>query len=180
MNLTKNPSLLIGVSIPVLMVIFVGASIYLPGLFLNPESDFLYMVGGDYRYNCTEDYVVSGKKLTRIVRTGEPQNGHPAYRECVVPTFYVYETDNRINREVTFEEAEAFLLDSSKMSPDGFEVVRGGRGGDFLFLFGSSRNYNSVYLRGGNMSRKIELKGANGSSSYNYYDFQFLGWILPS
>ena len=39
----KNITLILGISIPILMILFVAGSIYLPGLFIKPHFNFLYV-----------------------------------------------------------------------------------------------------------------------------------------
>ena len=46
------------------MIIFVAVSIYLPGIFIEPKSNFLYISGND-DYNSTYKYTIQNKKLTR-------------------------------------------------------------------------------------------------------------------
>ncbi|HRH93631.1 MAG TPA: hypothetical protein PKV72_03820 [Candidatus Peribacteria bacterium] len=178
MKSKPNISLIIGIAIPIVMVLFVACSIYLPGLFIQPKVDFLYMTGSNDRYSCKMIYEVHGGTLQHIVPPS-PYND-PAYvkQECS-PMFYVYDVKTNESREVTFEEAQKLKADPSAVSPDGFELVRGnGGGGDFLFLFDMGRDYNSVYLKGHNVSRKVNIK-RTGGDEYSYLDYQFLGWILP-
>ena len=59
----KNIPLIFAISIPVLMVIGIALSIYLPTLFVKPEYDFLYSIGGDYSYR--NEYAVENGKLVK-------------------------------------------------------------------------------------------------------------------
>lgn len=43
----KNITLVIGISIPILMILFVAGSIYFPRLFIKPHFNFLYVSGDD-------------------------------------------------------------------------------------------------------------------------------------
>ncbi len=171
MRTPKNLPLLIAVCIPVLMIVFVAASIYLPALFIKPQYDFLYLTGQDYGY-CTWDYRVENKKLVRVVRSN-PYKEAP--QECTTQ-FFRYDVEENANREVTLEEAQTLTLDGNGESPDGFTVTRGGNGGGFFPLFSEGGNYNSIYLtKGSAVSRKITLR-----TGPDYYpEFRLLGWVLP-
>jgi hypothetical protein len=176
MQTHRNVPLIVGIGIPVAMILFVAASIYLPGLFIKPQYGFLYANNPAYVYDCQWRYEVQNQHLMKIA------NPLPTYRknfqlENCEATFTVYDVKNDTNRIVTFEEAQKLTLDSSITSPDGFEVVRGGSGGGGFFLFDiGGRDYNSSYLKGHNLSKKINLTRQNTSNYYGNYSF--LGWIL--
>jgi hypothetical protein len=178
----SNVPLLVGVAIPIVMVLLVAGSIYLPGLFIKPTVDFLYMTDYYDRYACEYVYEVrSGADVHSgsLVRAKSTSYTDPGYvRNDCTPRFYVYDVQTDTSKEYTFEEAQKLKLDPSRVSPDGFEVVRGGRGGDFLFVFDMGGNYDTMYLRGHNVSRRLNME--KGNSGYYYYsDTPTLGWVLP-
>lgn len=178
MDLRKNSPLIIGISIPVLMILFVAGSIYLPGLFADPPMyDFLYTTGNDHYY-CEWEYRPQSGRLVRVARPERPPVPvkDPSEPPCD-PLFYLYDVDADESMEIPFAEAEKLTLDQNSLSKDGYEVVRGNGGGDFLFFDGGS-NYNNVYIRGHNWSKKINVNLS--SQPYYYYNFRFLGWIIPS
>ena len=164
----KNITLVLGISIPILMILFVAGSIYLPGLFIQPKFNFFY-VSDDYYYNQYQ-YSVQNEKLVRSeIQKPENKNYQPP-REVKL---YVYDVAKNESREIPFEEAQNLNLDSNSTSPDGFEVAYGSRGdGFFPFFFYSGTDYNTRYLKGHNVSKKLNLQ-----SSGSYYNFRFLGWI---
>jgi len=170
----KNITLVIGISIPILMILFVAGSIYLPGLFIKPHFNFLYVSGNDsyYYYNNGYQYSVQNDKLIKNeIRQLENQNYNPPRVESKL---YIYDVAKNESREISFEEAQNLNLDSNNMSPDGFEVTYGSRGdGFFPFFFRSERDYNTRYLKGHNVSKKLNLQL---SGSY-YNNFRFIGWI---
>ena len=64
MKTPRNPSLVIALAIPLLMIALIAASIYLPGLFAPPPAfNFLYVTGDDYYGEPT--YVVENGVLTK-------------------------------------------------------------------------------------------------------------------
>jgi len=188
-------ALIIGLAIPIVMIIFVAISIYLPGFFIKPETDFLYATGNNvYCYGRNNRYTIKNGTLTdtfpikketatttTIIKDGiaieeklVPAFSSEIYNECANAEvkFYLHNTSKNDNEEILFEEAVKLKLDSGIESPDGFEVVRVGNGGDFPFIF-SGGNRNAYYLRGDKSSQKINVK----LSSQDYYNFQFIGWI---
>jgi len=171
----KNITLILGISIPILMILFVASRIYLPGLFIKPHFNFLYVSGDDsyYYYNNGYQYSVQNDKLVKNeIKQLENQNYNPPRVESKL---YIYDVAKNEAKEISFAEAQNLNLDSSVKSPDDFEVVYGSRGdGFFPFLFWSERDYNSRYLSGHNVSKKLNLQ-LNGSSYYN--NFRFIGWI---
>ncbi|MDE2439283.1 MAG: hypothetical protein KGN01_07890 [Patescibacteria group bacterium] len=167
----KNITLIVGISIPVLMILFVAASIYLPGLFVQPKYNFLYVSGDDYYYYNQYQYSVQNGKLVRNEITRPEGQTYPPQRDVKL---YVYDVAKNESKEISFAEAQNLNLDSSNVSPDGFEVTYGSRGdGFFPFFFYSGTDYNNRYLKGHNVSKKLNLQL---SGSY-YNNFRFIGWI---
>ncbi|TSA46015.1 hypothetical protein D4R52_01285, partial [bacterium] len=169
MELKKNISLILGLSIPVLMIIFVAGSIYLPALFVHPKTDFLY-VNYDNNYYYTQYSIVAGK----LVKNPDENLTHKSAQKSEAK-LYLHDVQKNTSREVSFEEAKNLKLNSNIVSPDGFEVSYGGGGGGgmFPFFFDSGPDYNSRFLTGHGYSKKLNIQK---SGSY-YLDFRFLGWI---
>ncbi len=168
----KNVSLVLGMAIPVLMIIFVAGSIYLPGLFIQPRFNFLYATGGDnYYYNGGQQYVVQNGVLVQNEKKNQPPTG-----TITESRLFLYDVTRDESREISFDEARGMNLNSNLVSPDDFEVVPGGRGGGiFPFDFNSGVDYNARYVQGHNVSKKINWVRSSGT--YYYNDFHFLGWI---
>lgn len=167
----KNLTLFIGILVPVLMIIFVAASIYLPGIFVQPKYNFLYISGNDSYFYSQFQYIVENEQLIKS------QNKLPEeqiYYQKEVIKIYYYDVNKNESREINFEEAQKFKIDSNNISPDGFEVVNGTQGGGFFPIFYySNGDYNNLYLKGHNVSKKLNLI-LNGA---RYDNFRFIGWI---
>ena len=161
----KNIPIAVGIAIPVLMILFVAGSIYLPGLFAKPKYNFLYVTGEYYgrTYTVANGQVVQNY-VTSTYALAQPQ-----------PQLFVYDTARNQSQPISFEDAQKLSLDPDEQSVDGFSVVSGGsEGGGFPFFMGSSYDYNAHYLTGHDFSKKINIR----SSSSDYYNnFTFLGWI---
>lgn len=171
-TIKKNITLIIGVSIPILMILFVAGSIYLPGLFIKPQFSFLYASGDNYYYGQQQYSVQDGMIVKNEIKPPEDNTYNPPREETKL---YIYDVVKNESRKVSFEEVQTLNLDSNQKSPDGFEVVYGSHGdGFFPFFFWSETDYTTRYLKGNNVSKKINLQ-LNGSHYYN--NFRFLGWI---
>ncbi len=168
--LRENFSLALGFSIPVLMILFVAASVYVPRFFYYPAYDFLYTVD-DTNYTGQEYSIVDGKLYRSVILPAEGT----AYHE---PRVYLYHIKTGESEELSFAEAQFrnLRIDDSAESPDGFTFTQGGRGGDFFFLFGGQRDYDARYLVGHGTSVEVNLKGNN---HFGYYNPRFLGWVIP-
>lgn len=167
MNIKKNIALIVGISIPVLMIVLVAAAIYLPRLFYHPAYNFLY-TSGDYLP--TQQFDVKDGKL---VKNNIPPT--PATTPPEEAKLYIYDVSSDMSTEVSFADAQNLNLDSRIESPDGFEIVSGGHhDGLFPFSFSSDSDYCSQYISGHNVSSKLDLKRTGDSYCGN---FRFIGWI---
>ncbi len=166
----KNASLILGAMIPLLMTALVVASIYLPQLSTKPRYDFVYVLGGDY-YNRQPYKVENGKLVKQTLESLGNNYFNPPYTE---PTLHVYDVARKASRDLTFLDAQGLSLDSSLTSPDGFVLTYGQDRPTLPFFFQSGDDYNARYLKGHNMSIKLNLQ-----TSANSYDnnFSFVGWV---
>ncbi len=164
----KNVPLIVGIAIPILMVIFIAASIYLPGLFAPPPKyNFLYITGGDYRSR--DLYSVQNSKLIK---------NEIKYPDKDIsrgnPKLFAYDVTKNESKEIFFEDAQKLTLNSNIISPDGFEVVKGNYHYDFTsFFFGGDRDYRTWYIKGHNTSKKLSIQ----IDGY-YYNSYFIGWVI--
>lgn len=168
MSSKKNISLIIGIAIPIFMIFLIIISIYVPSLFApTPRFNFLYVTEDSYGQYF--QYVVeNGKLVKREVK-------YPKHYTSRVARLFVYDVSANEDKEVSFEEAQKLNLDASAKSPDGWEVVYGRReDGVFPLFFSVSRDYNVMYLKGHNTSKKLNLRSLG---SYYYRNRRFLGWI---
>lgn len=168
----KNITLVLGISIPILMILFVAGSVYLPGLFIKPHFNFLYGNDDSY-YFYGYQYSVQNNKLIRN-KIEEPAN--PSYNPPRVEAkLYIYDVTKNEAREISFTDAQNLNLDSNVKSPDGFEIVYGNRTDNFFpFFWGGRTDYNARYLKGHNVSKKLNLQ-QNGNPYYN--NISVIGWI---
>lgn len=167
----ENIPLMVGISIPILMIIFVAISIYLPSLFVQPKTDFLYSTGGDY-YSQDIYSVQNGKLIVQEISYPKEY-----YRPKRNPRLFIHDVVKNESREISLEEAKKLNLNSNNKSPDGFEVVYGRNHHDIfpLFFYGDT-DYNTRYIQKGGRSKRLNLQ-TDGERYYSYY-FKFIGWII--
>src|SRR3990167_3813581 len=158
--------LIVGILIPILLILFVVVSVYLPSLFVKPKYDFVYTTNARYDYDVK---VLDGKISATPRYNDQYYSGNQYRRTPPEPTFFVYDVTADKSKSISLAQAQTYNLDSSNKSPDGFTVGRNESDGYsfFPFFYGSSQR--GVYLQGKGLNRKIQDQ---------YYDFQFLGWVL--
>ncbi len=167
----QNITLIIGLSIPVAMILFVAIAINAPHWFSTtepPQYDFLYTSG---QHNSYVSYQVNNGRLQRkdlII----PEGGSKPTE--VQQRFFIHTVATNTSKEISEDEALNLQLDGSLRSGDGYKLKSGRRGG--WFLFGYGRDYNTRYLVKDNYSLKLELETHDSNQRY-YWNIQFLGWI---
>ena len=154
------------------MIILVTLSIYVPQFFVKPQYDFLYLIGNNNCYtdrNNTQIYSVQNNKVVKNVQDDAVQRCTAG--QIPQPKIFRYDVVANKSTEVSFDDVKNLTVDSSPKSPDGFEIIRGSNsGGFFPFYFYSGSDYNSRYINGRNVSKKLNLQ-------QDGYNFVLLGWI---
>lgn len=186
MNKDKKPNvpLIVGIGVPVLMMLFVAAAIYLPGLFKKPQFDFVYSSGQTSWSSPILE--VKDQKLT--YKCADSQNYYSSNdtasteiaakcAEEFLPKLYRHSIKENKSIEISYADAQKLILDSSADSPDGYKVEQGdySSGDMFSGMFGGSESsdYSSWFLKGHNTKTKLNLIIDTNSP----YDLKFVGWI---
>jgi len=167
----QNIALIIGLSIPVAMVVFIAIAINGPRWLAAvdpPRYNFLYATGQQNPY---ARYLVKAGRLT-FQESVTPEGAVPMIQNPV--RFFVHDVAENISAEITETEAQALSLDGSVRSPDGFSVKAGRRGGWLFFPVG--RGSESSYLIKENYRMKLNLENRNGAYNF-YWNNRFLGWV---
>ncbi len=156
---------LVGIFMPVFAVVLVLGIVYLPRLLLQPEYNFLYVANS---YPVGPQYFVKDQGLLKI----QEEYGHNSLWE--VPKLYVYDTRNDKSKEVSYEEAMKFKLDSSNTAPDGYKIIRRKEGeSGSRSIFSYERSVISHYIRGKGLFKRLKLQGQS-----RFFDLvYFVGWI---
>ena len=161
----KDLSLIFGVSIPLLMIIFVAFSIYVPKILAeDPQYDFLYYVTeGKYNSDKNESYYTVRKGLINFVDNNPQEN----FQEKSI--ILRHDVSENKSFEVSFDEIRFLELQPTYQSPDGYELVDS-YGGDVLYF---DVGYDELFLKGYNVTTKMNIFNTN----IYFNQFNFLGWI---
>lgn len=182
----KNLPLIIGLAVPVLMIVFIAAAIYLPNLTAHPQYSFIYSARDPYNYNGYGDqYSVKDSKITKETINPPKPIPTPGYTPPEYPVtktyLYIYDAASQTAKEITFEDAQKYTLNNNQTSPDGYSLEQGGRNAGIFDLFGGY-DYSKGpewYLRNGAANKKVNLQFPGSTSNYYYNsNFQLVGWIL--
>ena len=186
----KNFAILLAFILPILLIVIVALSSYLPSLFLSTNYNFVYTACTDgrnsYPYYC-ENYlqkrysVVDNKLVVNPVDLTQDSNkdGVVDFKQNYTARIFLHDTKKNESREITLAEAQMLTLNNLLTSPDGVTVSSNYsyNGGDF-FPFSGGRSSYGYYLTQGKSKSKINL--INSTDQYYYQNnFQFIGWVLP-
>ncbi|MCH7597423.1 hypothetical protein IID27_00025 [Patescibacteria group bacterium] len=185
----KNFAILLAFILPVVLIVIVALSTYLPSLFLSTDYNFIYTSctngANYYSYRC-DNYlqkrhsVVDDKIVVNSISpTQDSDNdGILDINENYTARIFLHDTEKNESREITLQEAQTLTLNSLLTSPDGVTVSSSyDRGADFFFIFDGGSSYGYYLTKGKN---KDKLNLINIDQRYYYRNnFQFMGWILP-
>src|SRR5258708_3058537 len=122
MQTKKNAALILGILIPVFMIVFVAATIYLPpllpGIFPPPKYNFIYLTSGAYK---AEPYVVQEGKLGP--KQLPPNTTAYETDKSKPDQLFVYDVKKNKSKEITLELVQVVNLDPNVESPDGFVIT---------------------------------------------------------
>lgn len=167
---SQNISLIIGLSIPVVMILFISIAINGPRWFTDvepPTVNFLYVTGQQDPYVA---YSVKDGRLAITDNTPENVTGRAQY----TTHFFIHDVAANRSREIQLDEVQQLFLDGGVRSPDGFTISDGRRRG--WFIFGYGRYHGERYLVKESYSEKLNLETESGGNSY-YWNYRFIGWV---
>lgn len=184
-NQSKWP-VYIAIILPTIFIVGLIGVVFLPQLFTEkPKYDFIYKVSDRNQLNYGYSFSVLNGKIAK------QYNPPPAYTAKdltseqlaqyeksagYIEKLYLYNVTTDISKQISFEEAEQYVVNSDLVSPDGFALEgANGDGGIITGMFGGSRNYNTLYLKKGFYSKEAKLQ-----TSVYYYGNQnvLLGWVI--
>lgn len=186
-TLSPKLSLIIGLSIPVVLVLLIAAAVLLPGRNIEPTTDFLYAVGQYSSYisysgetAIQHSFSVRDDKLIESTDSYPTagQRAYPPYpsEKDMVPRFFIHHAASDTNTEISVDEAKKLTLSTETASPEGLTVTFGSRSyGVFPFYSGSDDNRQKAYVSNGKASKQISLIS---DVSINYAPFQMVGWVI--
>ena len=185
----KNFTILLAFALPIVLIVIVALSAYLPSLFISTKYNFVYILSctesvDRYLYRCEnylqERYSIVDDKL--VVNLIDPErvsdeNRVPTNKENYTTRIFLHDNESNESREITLKEAQTLTLNSLLTSPDGITISSNyHRGSDFFFIFNGSSSYG-YYLTKGKSKSKLNLIN-NGDRYYYQNNFKFIGWIV--
>lgn len=183
----KNFTILLAFALPIVLIVIVALSAYLPSLFISTNYNFVYIScteGVDrYLYRCDylqERYSIVDDKL--VVNLIDPEqdsdeNKVSDNKENYTARIFLHDNESNESREITLKEAQTLTLSSLLTSPDGITISSNyDRGSDFFFIFNGSSSYG-YYLTKGKSKSKLNLIN-HGDRYYYQNNFKFIGWIV--
>lgn len=187
--LKQNFAILLAFILPLILIVGVALSVYLPSASLSTNYNFVYSscFGGTeyYSYQCDRYLqnrysVVNGKIVLNTIdpKQDSDKNGVLDVNETYTARLFLHDTQKNESKEIILKEAQMLTLNNLLTSPDGVTILSHyNQGGDF-FIFGRGSSSYGYYLTKGKARVKLEL--INNSDQYYYQNnFQFLGWVLP-
>ncbi|MFC1553478.1 hypothetical protein ACFL7D_02480 [candidate division KSB1 bacterium] len=156
--------------IPVLLIIAVILSVYLPGDDVLPEYDFIYSAGRPEQA-IQQRYTVEKGKITKneVLLSGD-------FRYIPEVSLYYYDVSDDSSNVITLNETQTAAIDTSLVSPDGFEVIFGNIGRDAPpILLDTGSDSVTVYFKGHGRSQKLNI---DLRVDRRRYYFKFLGWVI--
>lgn len=159
---TKRDVILL-LSIPLALMVLLAAIVYLPQILARPGHDFIFSHCSSYR--CKD--AVSVKDGVVSLQSANSAD----YYESTSPTLYYYDVAAGTYRQLTVEEAQAYRLDSTQRSPDGYVLKRESSSSGFLFWSDSNSGW---VLQNGWYKKPVDL--VDGQRYYDN-DMKFVGWV---
>ena len=178
--------LILGVSLPIIIIIIFTLTQYFPRYFVSPPKYNLLFATNYYYYNNNnqnnsyEISVLNQKLVFKYQKLQYQRNK---------PNLYIFDPKNKNIKEIQYEipqvtddkwhiinipELDSIQLDSNKTSLDGFSFKNYSSDNFNLFnLFLSSR-YNRNY----GISKNGYFININSSQDLNFYQVHFVGWII--
>ena len=174
----KNFVVLLAFLLPLVLIVVIALSVYLPSLKVSTDYDFVYVACfngvGYYPHLCDKNYLkkryaVVADKL--VVDSDSNEEGDDR--------LFRHDTEKNESREITLVEAQRMTFNNLLTSPDGVTISSGynRRDGVFFPFDGGFSSYD-YYLTKGKSRKKIKLIG-DDDQYYYQNNFQFIGWVLP-
>ena len=161
----NNLSLIFGLSIPLLMILFVGLSVYLPRLLAPPpQYDFLYYISDSF-------YATDSPESRYIVKKGTIEfiDNNPSENFEDISMIFRHDVSENKSYEITYDEAKLLELIPSYESPDGYELVNSW-GNDIMYF---DMGYDELFIKGHGVNTEMDFYGTN----IYYSQLNFLAWI---
>ncbi len=170
--------MLVGVSVPLVLLIILAVAVYVPNFFVKPQYNFIYSTisNVDYYYNYYyyENLykVIDNKIAYSPVSLPANTEGRATYK---APQLFLYDVKTHRVSEISFETAQKLSLDGSTVSLDGYFIEYNYDHSGIFELFGSDSRNSGYYMSNGKAS--APLNGINAPTTRSN-GVKFIGWVL--
>lgn len=186
--------MIVGVTLPILLVIIVGITWQLPKMFVKPPTyDLLYITS---QYPSSDiNFEIQNEKLVAWVT---PQTKP---RHIPLPKLFRFDAKTQTSTEIPYNlpqivpqdlkpnqvarrefidipELKEIVLDTSEKAPDGYTINFSNASPNNITGFFFSSNYYKSDLTITKDFNVVKVTG-NKENSPNYNVIRFLGWIIP-
>jgi hypothetical protein len=173
----KNLPLIVGISLPILLIAIVSLVIFIPSLSIKPQYSFIYIANdgfSDYDQFYKNTYVIENEQ---IALKPVPTRKDVTFKlKGDSPILYFYDMKNNTSRKISLEEAQEYLVDAGPSSPDGYTVTYQYNTDGIFDLFGSRGNNGEYIISKGRGSKKLT---GLAFTDQNYYqqNLTLVGWV---
>lgn len=194
--MTPKTKLIVGVSLPLIIILIVAVLSIAPRIFFHPKYDFIYTVDIScdqyYSYPCSyggnqwSSYTISDGKISKetdvskVPQSITPPDAKKEIPKIIYPKLYRYHVATGAFEEISFEDVQKLTLVNGT-APDGTIVINGAENyneGVFGMMFGGYRSeQNSLYLKNGSASQRIVVQNGDQSGYYYNNNFHLVGWV---
>lgn len=186
----ENLVLVIGLSLPILLVVVFFLATVVPKSFSTPPQYELLFTIQKYEYENSPVYLVDFKAENHQLVATVKKNDDKA-RNYNSKKLMAYNAKTETVREITIDLAKAaqagdgkevilnetkdLKIDASPVSPDGYQLDGSHYGNSGLLggLFGVGHRNSSYRIKKGAVAYKVETQ----QDDY-YSDFKFVGWVI--
>ncbi len=186
----ENLVLVIGLSLPILLIVLFFLATVLPKSFSTPPQYEMLFTTLKYEYENSPMYLVDFNVVNHQLMAKVKKNDDKS-RNYNSKKLMAYNPKTETVREITIDLAKAaeaninevllaetkdLKIDASMVSPDGyqFEGSRYSNNGLIGGLFGGGNQNSGYRLKKGAVAYKVQTS----QPDYYYSDFKFVGWVV--
>ncbi len=186
----ENLVLVLGLTLPLLLIVLFFFASILPKMLGEPPQYAMLFVSTNYQYNDKVDYILDFDIDNERVVVKLKDKEDKKYSSERTEKLFVYDGKSQTVREIKVDdsgliknvevpvaEASKMVVDSSRISPDGYTFSGRQYGSRGLIggLFGGSGRSNHRIVKG-NVSYKLPINWPR----YYYNQLTFLGWVVEN
>jgi hypothetical protein len=175
---SKNLPIIIGIALPLVFITIISLVLFVPSFFIKPKHNFIYSIPSNSYYSYSDyknTYVVEKNSLVLKKNPLPKDDSYGRYLTEDAPILYFYDVRNNSSHQITFEEAQRYILDPGPSSPDGYSIDFDYGSSGIFEIFGGNNGYRGYYIMRNGAKKKLD---AIALDKYSYSGtFKLIGWI---